>query len=75
MDEIQAQFTSENKLQKLIVECLNKKMKIIKTNIPIILFSIFPISIIIGSSVLLNNVLIGLCFVFIYFLKVVQDFR
>ncbi len=25
MDEIQAQFTSENKLQKLIVECLNKK--------------------------------------------------
>ena len=45
-------------------------MKIIKTNIPIILFSIFPISIIIGSSAsLLNNVLIGLCFVFIYFSK------
>ncbi len=45
-------------------------MKMIKTNIPIILFSILPISIIIGSSAsLINNVLFGLCFVFIYFSK------
>ena len=43
-------------------------MKIVKTNIPIILFSILPISIIIGSSAsLLNNILFSLCFVFIYF--------
>jgi len=45
-------------------------MNYIKTNIPKVLFSILPISIIIGSSVsLLNTVLFGLCFVFIYFSK------
>ena len=54
-------------------------MKIIKTNIPIILFSILPISIIIGSSAsLLNNVLFGMCFLFIYFSKAsikILDFK
>ena len=42
----------------------------IKTNIPKILFSILPISIIIGSSAsLINTVLFSLCFVLIYFSK------
>ena len=42
----------------------------IKTNIPKILFSILPISIIIGSSAsLINTVLFSLCFVLIYFNK------
>ncbi len=54
-------------------------MKITKKNIPIILFSILPISIIIGSSAsLLNNVLFGLCFLFIYFSKAkvkILDFK
>ena len=41
-----------------------------KISLPIILFSILPISIIIGSSFsLINIVLLGLCFVFIYFSK------
>ena len=45
-------------------------MNNIKTNIPTVLFSILPISIIIGSSVsLLNTVLLSSCFVFIYFSK------
>ena len=45
-------------------------MNNIKTNIPKVLFSILPISIIIGSSFsLLNTVLLSLCFVFIYFYK------
>ena len=39
-------------------------------NIPIILFSILPISIILGSGVsLINTVLISLCFIFVYFTK------
>ena len=42
----------------------------IRTNIPKVLLSILPISIIIGSSVsLLNTVLFSLCFLFIYFSK------
>ena len=45
-------------------------MKNIKTNIPIILFSFLPISIIIGSSIsLINTVLLGFFFVFIYLTK------
>ena len=45
-------------------------MNNIKTNILKVLFSILPISIIIGSSVsLLNIVLLILCFAFIYFSK------
>ena len=47
-----------------------KTEKNIKTNLLIILFSILPISIIIGSSFsLVNIVLLSLCFVFIYFSK------
>ena len=47
-----------------------KKLEDVKTNLPIILLSILPISIIIGSSFsLVNTVLLGLCFVFIYFAK------
>jgi len=47
-----------------------KKLEDAKTNLPIILLSILPISIIIGSSFsLVNTVLLGLCFVFIYFAK------
>ena len=42
----------------------------IKISLPIILFSILPISIIIGSSFsLINTVLLGLSFVLIYFSK------
>ena len=42
----------------------------IKIELPIILLSMLPISIIIGSSFsLINIVLLGLCFVFIYFSK------
>ena len=45
-------------------------MNNIKKNTPIILFSILPISIIIGSGVsLINTVLLSLCFIFIYFSK------
>ena len=45
-------------------------MNNIKTNILKVLFSILPISIIIGSSVsLLNIVLLILCFAFIYLSK------
>ena len=45
-------------------------MNNIKTNIPKILFSILPISIILGSSVsLINTILFSLCFLFIYFHK------
>ena len=45
-------------------------MENIKINIPIILFSILPVSIILGSSFsLINTVLFGLCFVFFYFSK------
>ena len=47
-----------------------KKLEDAKTNLPIILLSILPISIIIGSSFsLINTVLLGLCFVFVYFAK------
>ncbi len=47
-----------------------KKVENIKLNIPIILFSILPISIILGSGVsLFNIVLLSLCFVFVYFSK------
>ncbi len=45
-------------------------MNNIQTNIPKMLFSILPISIIVGSTVsLLNTVLLSLCFLFIYFSK------
>ena len=51
----------------------------IKIDLPIILLSILPISIIIGSSFsLINIVLLGLCFVFIYFSKrdiKINDFK
>ena len=51
----------------------------IKIILPIILFSILPISIIIGSSFsLINTVLLGLCFVLIYFSKSnikINDFK
>ena len=47
-----------------------KKLENVKINLPIILFSILPISIIIGSSFsLINTVLLGVCFVFVYFAK------
>ena len=56
-----------------------KNTENIKKNIPIILFSFLPISIIIGSSFsLINTVLLGLCFVFIYFSKsdiYIKDFK
>ena len=56
-----------------------KKIENLKTNIPIILFSILPISIIIGSSFsLLNIILLCICFVFIYFSKndiKINDFK
>ncbi len=45
-------------------------MNNIKVNIPTVLLSFLPISIILGSSVsLINTVLFGLCFVLIYFTK------
>ncbi len=45
-------------------------MNNIKTNIPTILFSILPISIILGSGVsLMNIVFLSLCFFFVYFSK------
>ena len=51
----------------------------IKIILPVILFSILPISIIIGSSFsLINTVLLGLCFVLIYFSKSnieINDFK
>ena len=56
-----------------------KTEKNIKTNLLIILFSILPISIIIGSSFsLINTVLLSLCFIFIYFSKgdiKIKDFK
>tara|TARA_E500000178_G_scaffold16919_2_gene16155 strand:+ start:12155 stop:13423 length:1269 start_codon:yes stop_codon:yes gene_type:complete len=56
-----------------------KKIENIKKNIPIILFSILPISIIIGSSFsLINTVLLGLCFLLVYFSKdniKINDFK
>ena len=56
-----------------------KKIENIKKNIPIILFSILPISIIIGSSFsLVNTVLLGLCFLLVYFSKdniKINDFK
>ncbi len=51
----------------------------IKTNIPTILFSVLPISIIIGPSFsLINTVLFSLCFIIIYFSKndiKINDFK
>ena len=51
----------------------------LKTKTPIILFSLLPISIIIGSSIsLLNIVLFSLFFLFIYFTKngfKIHDFK
>ena len=45
-----------------------KNIEKIKINIPIILFSVLPISIIIGTSFsLINTVLFSLCFIIIYF--------
>ena len=56
-----------------------KTEKNIKINLLIILFSILPISIIIGSSFsLINTVLLSLCFIFIYFSKgdiKIKDFK
>ena len=56
-----------------------KKPENIKVNIPTILFSILPISIIVGPSFsLINTVLLGLFFIYIYFSKndiVVNDFK
>ena len=56
-----------------------KKTENIKVNIPTILFSILPISIIVGPSFsLINTVLLGLFFIYIYFSKndiVVNDFK
>ena len=49
-------------------------MNKLKTKAPVILFSILPISIIVGSSVsLLNVVLFGLLFLLFYFTK--NDFK
>ena len=56
-----------------------KTEKNIKINLLIILFSILPISIIVGPSFsLINTVLLGLFFIYIYFSKndiVVNDFK
>ena len=56
-----------------------KNIENVRINLPIILFSILPISIIIGSSFsLVNIVLLSLCFVFIYFSKSgikINDFK
>ena len=56
-----------------------KKTELIKANIPTILFSVLPISIILGPSFsLIKVVLLGLCFVFIYFSKkdiLINDFK
>ncbi len=56
-----------------------KNMENIKISLPTILFSILPISIIIGSSFsLINTVLLGLSFVLIYFSKKdieINDFK
>ena len=54
-------------------------MENIKTKIPTILFSVLPISIIIGPSFsLINTVLFSLCFLIIYFSKndvKINDFK
>ena len=56
-----------------------KKMEKIKTNIPLILIAILPISIVIGSSFsLLNVVFFSLCFISIYFSRdyiKIKDFK
>ncbi len=56
-----------------------KNIENIKINIPTILFSILPISIIIGSSFsLINVVLFSPCFIIIYFSKneiIIKDFK
>ena len=56
-----------------------KETENIKINIPTILFSILPISIIVGPSFsLINTVLIGLCFIFLYSSKnniILSDFK
>ena len=56
-----------------------KTEKNIKINLLIILFSILPISIIIGASFsLINTVLLSLCFIYIYFSKSdieIKDFK
>ena len=56
-----------------------KNMGNIKTNIPTILFSVLPISIIIGPTFsLINTVLFSLCFIIIYFSKndiKINDFK
>ena len=45
-------------------------MNNLKINVPTVLLSFLPISIILGSSVsLMNTVLFGLCFILIYFIK------
>ena len=49
-----------------------KEIENIKINIPTILFSVLPISIIIGPSFsLTNTVLLGLCFIFLYSSKII----
>jgi len=56
-----------------------KKIENIKINLPIILFSFLPISIIIGSSFsLINTILFSLCIIFTYFSKSdikINDFK
>ena len=45
-------------------------MKNIKTNLPLIFFSILPISIILGSAIsLVNTMLLSLSFIYFYFTK------
>ena len=45
-------------------------MKNIKTNFPLMLFSLIPVSVILGSSILLVNIILfGLCFIFFYYTK------
>ena len=45
-------------------------MNSIKINFPLILFSLIPVSVILGSGILLVNVvLFGSCFIFFYFTK------
>ena len=56
-----------------------KKIKNIEMNLPLILFSILPVSIIIGSSFsLINTILLSLCIVLVYFSRrdvKINDFK
>ena len=45
-------------------------MSNIKINFPLMLFSLIPVSVILGSSILLVNIILfGLCFIFFYYTK------